>query len=139
MVAIAHRSMYDDTRLVLLTFQASLPRHAYLPVIIDSLRECLKINSPREELWFSASDVPLKWYVTRSHSPHYLRNFPVGVLYDVFGNGALPWRLTVHVQDFPTAVLLRCPDELTLKSFFWNSLKQVLPAYFYYLSRRRML
>eukprot|EP01127_Copromyxa_protea_P003067 TRINITY_DN1293_c0_g1_i2.p1 TRINITY_DN1293_c0_g1~~TRINITY_DN1293_c0_g1_i2.p1 ORF type:complete len:258 (+),score=32.28 TRINITY_DN1293_c0_g1_i2:485-1258(+) len=94
------------------TFYLSLPRHSYLPMGLDTLREHFNITTPREDMWFSSGEVPLRW------------NYPVGVLYDVFGNNALPWSITVQTQDFPTAVLLRCPDEVTLRSFYWNSLKQ---------------
>eukprot|EP01127_Copromyxa_protea_P003066 TRINITY_DN1293_c0_g1_i1.p1 TRINITY_DN1293_c0_g1~~TRINITY_DN1293_c0_g1_i1.p1 ORF type:complete len:264 (+),score=42.14 TRINITY_DN1293_c0_g1_i1:112-792(+) len=89
-----------------------MARHSYLSMSLDTLREHFGVTTPREDMWFSSGEVPLRW------------NYPVGILYDVFGHRALPWPITVHVQDFPAGVLLRCPDEVTLKSFYWNTLKQ---------------
>lgn len=94
------------------TYYMSLPRHVYLSMNNDTLREHFATTAPKEDIWFSASDNPLRW------------NLPVGVLYDAFANSALPWSVTIHTQDFPTTTLLRCPDDNTVKSFFWNSLKQ---------------
>ena len=52
------------------------------------------------------------------------RHYPVGVLYDLYGNQELPWQLVVHFQGFPSDQLLRCPNEDTVKWQFMNVLKE---------------
>jgi len=101
-------------------FYLSLPRYSYLPLQASSkVRKHFEASVPalvaREELWYSTATgerLPLKWH------------WPIGVLYDVYGGGSVPWPVSVHFQAFPSDRLLRCPDEETIKSHFLNTLKQ---------------
>lgn len=75
------------------------------------------LGKSSQELWFTAQDhaqTPLRW------------TWPVGVLYDLLGDAATPWTITVHTSAYPTERLLRCPDEDTVKSHFLHSLKEAV-------------
>jgi len=64
-------------------------------------------------MWIDYKGKPLKWH------------YPVGVLFDLLcSETELPWALTVHFQGFPHDQLLRCPNEDTVKSHFYSSIKE---------------
>lgn len=51
------------------------------------------------------------------------RQFPVGVLYDLYSDSLL--KLVVHLTNFPERELIRLGNEMSLKKYFMNELKQV--------------
>jgi len=66
-----------------------------------------------DEIWFQSDlGIPLKWH------------YPFGVLYDTYGNGQLPWVLTVHFQRFPIETLIRCPNEEVIRWHFSQMVKE---------------
>lgn len=48
-----------------------------------------------DAVWYSYQDEPLKWH------------YPIGLLHDLLQEVSLPWSISVHVRDYPTAKLLR--------------------------------
>eukprot|EP00013_Stygamoeba_regulata_P001696 CAMPEP_0177637748 /NCGR_PEP_ID=MMETSP0447-20121125/5131_1 /TAXON_ID=0 /ORGANISM="Stygamoeba regulata, Strain BSH-02190019" /LENGTH=273 /DNA_ID=CAMNT_0019139685 /DNA_START=239 /DNA_END=1060 /DNA_ORIENTATION=+ len=65
------------------------------------------------EMWLEFNGKPLRWHL------------PTGVLFDLYGQAdALPWKLVVHFQGYPTDQLLRCPDDETVQKHFMNVLKE---------------
>jgi hypothetical protein len=64
-------------------------------------------------------------FSTISLSLNINRHYPVGVLYDLYGDEELPWTITVHFREFPATQLLRCPNIETIQSHFNNTLKEV--------------
>lgn len=100
-----------------------------------------------DEMWFDFNGIPLKWCVmigwgciacrltwralfVGNMNMHELsdnsRHYPIGVLYDLLATQQdLPWSVTVHFQEFPSSVLLRCGAEDEVKSHVNNTLKEV--------------
>jgi len=70
------------------------------------------VSSRFDGMWFMCGGVPLKW------------NLPVGVLYDLYGQGELPWQIQVNFQNFPADRLQRWEGEAALKHHFINNLKE---------------
>eukprot|EP00457_Paulinella_chromatophora_P012730 gb/GEZN01012962.1/.p1 GENE.gb/GEZN01012962.1/~~gb/GEZN01012962.1/.p1 ORF type:complete len:301 (+),score=30.46 gb/GEZN01012962.1/:26-928(+) len=96
-----------------------LPRLTYLPLVATEVRRHFESSAPplEDELWFSHGGVPLKW------------NIPVGALVDVLQTSTkepLPLHITVHFQSFPTDKLMRCKSVFTVRSHFFNALKESL-------------
>jgi len=89
-----------------------IPRHSYFTLHTEALRKFFAISTPKEDMWFASNGVPLRW------------NLSVGTLYDIYGGSTLPWPITVYTTDFPSDMLLRCPEEATVRSHFFNTLKQ---------------
>jgi len=93
-----------------------LPRLSYLPLVTTEVRSHFLSSAParEDEMWFEADGTPLKW------------NIPIGVLFDLHSNktDTLPWQLTVHFQGFPSQKLLRLKAISTVRSFYFNSLKE---------------
>ena len=82
-------------------------------------------------MWFKCDNIPLKW-CEHPLCPSLMltivpirRNLPLGVLYDLFGKGELPWRIEVNFQNFPANRLQRWESEDSLKAHFMNNLKEV--------------
>eukprot|EP00808_Paulinella_micropora_P029093 g73972.t1 len=96
-----------------------LPRVTYLPLVAHEVRRHFESYAPplEDELWFSLNGVPLKW------------NIPVGALVDMLQtatNEPLPLHITVHFQSFPADKLMRCKSVFTVRSHFFNALKESL-------------
>jgi hypothetical protein len=53
-------------------------------------------------------------------------NVPVGVLYDLFGEGRREMHITVHFQAFPSQTILKCVSPVDSEQFYFHSLKQAL-------------
>jgi len=90
------------------------PRIGYLP-IVTSIAESYfleHVASRFDGMWFKCNNIPLKWHL------------PVGVLYDLYGEGKLPWSIEVNFQNFPEKQLQRWESEASLKSHFMNNLKE---------------
>ncbi|KAL5483676.1 hypothetical protein EMCRGX_G020081 [Ephydatia muelleri] len=64
-----------------------------------------------DEMWLSSEEIPLKWH------------YPVGVLYDLYGNH-LPWNITVHFKNFPEDEILHCQGNEPVKTYFVSKLKE---------------
>lgn len=95
-----------------------IPRMSYLPVISSKIRSHFLSSVAVHEdcIWFEEgkSGIPLKWET------------PVGVLYDLLGDGVLPWRLTVHFQNFPDKELMRIRGPAVVQQTFFSTLKQAV-------------
>jgi autophagy-related protein 5 len=64
--------------------------------------------------WFDVNGEPLRWHL------------PVGVLFDLYANTEqLPWEVTIHFRHFPVNQLIRCVGDETVRSVFFNTLKEV--------------
>lgn len=105
-------------------FYVMAPRQSYLPLASRAAREIFKESAPEVGefgVWYETNGdnkVPLRW------------NVPLGVLYDLFGNGALPWRVLIRFQGFPKSLLVSCTNEADVEASFFNSFKQALSLRF---------
>jgi len=52
------------------------------------------------------------------------RNYPVGLWFDLHGDGLLPWSITVHFEKFPDQDLCRCPSKEAVRSQFMSVIKE---------------
>mmetsp|Transcript_23022 Transcript_23022/g.47092 ORF Transcript_23022/g.47092 Transcript_23022/m.47092 type:complete len:304 (-) Transcript_23022:311-1222(-) len=101
-----------------------IPRMGYLANIVNTVVECFQDSVPRvglnNEVWFEWDKQPLNWQL------------PAGVLYDICSNegtnsgGNIPWRLTVHFQSFPSALLVSCSSDKAFEQHYFHSIKQGL-------------
>jgi len=91
-----------------------IPRNTYFTLVTRSVGDHFKsyVISLVDEMWFESDGIPLKWH------------YPFGVLYDTYGNGQLPWNITVHFQRFPVESLLRCPSDDIVKWHFSQAIKE---------------
>lgn len=55
---------------------------------------------------------------------------PLGVLYDLYGNEQLPWKIYIRFQSFPKSLVTSCLGEADVESAFFHSLKQALSLRF---------
>ncbi|KAL1961556.1 hypothetical protein VTN77DRAFT_1618 [Rasamsonia byssochlamydoides] len=125
----------------------SYPRLSYLPFLLPKLHAffssyLIDPDCQPHQGWFSFEGVPLKWH------------YPVGLLYDLYSgadpisksrdgagsgsvmesqilageekpNSPLPWRLTLHFQNWPDEDLVRLdPDGMVMHDAFINSVKE---------------
>ncbi|XP_035825360.1 autophagy protein 5 isoform X2 [Aplysia californica] len=93
-----------------------VPRLSYFPLVTDKvLRHMMKHVDPEHhgEMWLEFDGQPLKWH------------YPIGVLFDLYGMSTdLPWKLTVHFQNFPEEELLRCSSKEVVQSHFISVVKE---------------
>lgn len=93
-----------------------IPRVSYFPLVYDKLEKLYgraAKQEPSDEIWLSSEAVALKW------------QYPVGVLYDLYGRGGqLPWTVTVHFKDFPEEVLLHCQGKDAVEAHFKSKIKE---------------
>ncbi len=54
----------------------------------------------------------------------YNRNHPIGLWFDLFSDGILPWSISVHFDKFPEQSLCRCPCKDAIRSQFMSVLKE---------------
>ncbi|KAH3738125.1 autophagy protein 5-like [Dreissena polymorpha] len=92
-------------------------RQTYFPLVTERVSKYLAGYVDKEkcgEMWLDYDGQPLKWH------------YPVGVLYDLYGNmgTGLPWKLTVHFQNFPEDELLRCTNRDVVESHFMSVVKE---------------
>ena len=120
--------------------QIACSRVSYLPSLLPRLRaffasSLIDPNSHPHDGWFSFEGVPLKWH------------YPIGLLYDLYAeadpasskggkdghnwdsenlsDSTLPWRLTVHFNDWPDEELVRLDAEgAVMNDAFINSVKE---------------
>ncbi|EFE31834.1 autophagy protein Apg5, putative [Trichophyton benhamiae CBS 112371] len=115
----------------------SFPRLSYLPFLLPRLLDFFKpylIGSDPVypyQGWFSFEGLPLKWH------------YPVGLLYDLYASTepapeqgddkdrrypcreTLPWKLTLHFQDWPDQELVGLDEQgRVMHDFFMNSVKE---------------
>ncbi|XP_060572782.1 autophagy protein 5-like [Ruditapes philippinarum] len=91
-----------------------VPRHSYLPMVTEKISKHFAQYVDKEktgEMWIDFEGQPLKWHN------------PVGVLYDLYGI-SLPWKLTVHFQDFPEEEIIHCVGREAVESHFMSMLKE---------------
>ncbi|XP_045197350.2 autophagy protein 5-like [Mercenaria mercenaria] len=93
-----------------------LPRHSYFPIVTEKISKHLSQYVDKEkvgEMWIDFEGQPLKWHN------------PVGVLYDLYGSySSLPWKLTVHFQDFPEDEIIHCVGREAVEAHFMSMLKE---------------
>ncbi|MCJ1243869.1 autophagy protein 5 [Trapelia coarctata] len=118
--------------------QIHSPRLSYLPFLLPRLHAfftpfLIDPDIPPHDGWFSFEGVPLKWH------------YPIGLLYDLFSGAIpaqaprqrgrddahadesqpLPWRLTLHITEWPADQLVRLDAEgKVLHDAFINSVKE---------------
>lgn len=92
------------------------PRQSYLPLVTDKVSKHLAQFVDKEkagEIWFEYEGQPLKWH------------YPIGVIYDLYAaEGALPWLITVHFQNFPEEEIMHCPNKDVVESHFMSMVKE---------------
>ncbi|KAJ5090909.1 hypothetical protein N7532_009593, partial [Penicillium argentinense] len=122
--------------LALNNLKVSFSRVAYLPSLLPKIRaffasSLIDPNAEQHQGWFAFEGVPLKWH------------YPAGLLFDLYAGAvaasklatggtdlpesesSLPWRLTVHFNDWPAEDLVRLdPDGIVLNDAFINSVKE---------------
>uniref|UniRef100_A0A6B2LDT3 Autophagy protein 5 n=1 Tax=Arcella intermedia TaxID=1963864 RepID=A0A6B2LDT3_9EUKA len=100
------------------SYYLCIPRYSYITMASSAIRkyfaEFVSPSVVNDEIWFDVGGIALKWH------------YPIGVLYDTYGQFQLPWSVTVHFQGFPEEQILRCPDSDTIKSHFMNTLKEAI-------------
>ncbi|KAG0359608.1 autophagy protein Apg5-domain-containing protein [Gamsiella multidivaricata] len=74
------------------------------------------------EVWYDYEGTPLKWH------------YPIGLLYDIHGlqassgrgmNGSLlPWKITVHFQNFPADKLIKSQAVDSCQDYFMSMIKE---------------
>jgi len=91
-----------------------VPRMSFLPIVTDAVKEYFRQSAPSkiDEIWYECNGTILRW------------QFPIGVLYDLYGGDRFPWPITVHFQNFPSGQILRCPEIDTVQKNFMNMLKE---------------
>ncbi|KAI9138807.1 autophagy protein Apg5-domain-containing protein [Paraphysoderma sedebokerense] len=121
-----------------------LPRCSYLSLHTPTIQKFFVEQSislltvgDESEIWYEYNGVPLKWH------------YPIGLLYDLFAATSsissspskspqssqfpaagltpavsLPWKLTVHFQNFPNDKLLKVQNSDTVQDFFMSMLKE---------------
>ncbi|XP_014780325.1 autophagy protein 5 [Octopus bimaculoides] len=93
-----------------------VPRLSYFPLVTDKVQKYFQKFLDAEiqgEFWLEFEGQPLKWH------------YPVGVLFDLYGSEEnLPWKLTVHFQNFPKDELLHCPNKDAVEAHFMSMVKE---------------
>ncbi|ODM96953.1 Autophagy protein 5 [Orchesella cincta] len=98
-------------------FYLMVPRLLYFPLVTDKVRKhFIQYVSPEasgREIWLSdGNGQPIKW------------NYPIGLWFDLFAEGALPWTVTVHFDGYPEDKIMRCSCKETVRSQFMSYLKE---------------
>ena len=85
-------------------FQMLIRRVTYFSMFYEKLEKLFAKETSAavgDEMWLSSEETPLKWLANdmyqELHFSHVHRHYPVGVLYDLYGNH-LPWNITVHFK-----------------------------------------
>ncbi|EGG20133.1 autophagy protein 5 [Cavenderia fasciculata] len=99
-------------------YMMMVPRNSYFPLVTGAVRDYFSHSTlimSDNELWLEYKGIPIKWHL------------PIGVLFDVLvgsESGTQIWNLTVHFQSFPEKILLRCPNEESVETYYKNVLKE---------------
>ncbi|KAK3097153.1 hypothetical protein FSP39_006880 [Pinctada imbricata] len=93
-----------------------VPRITYFPLVTEKITKHFTKYISEEnqgEVWLEFEGQPLKWH------------YPVGVLYDLYNSdSSLPWRISVHFQEFPEDELLHCGSKDVVESHFISTIKE---------------
>lgn len=92
-----------------------VPRGSYFPLVMDKVFVHFQKASNQDssaDMWLENNGVALRWH------------YPIGVLYDMYGNNQLPWNLTVHFRNFPETEILRCGSRDAMEAHFMSMLKE---------------
>ncbi|KAL1914791.1 uncharacterized protein VTP21DRAFT_7883 [Calcarisporiella thermophila] len=101
------------------------PRCSYLSLLTSQIRKFfvdlgLQFFGDDTEIWYEYNGTPCKWH------------YPIGLLYDLLTHNdpssdsiqALPWRLTVHFENFPANQLIRGQAVDATQDFFFSMVKE---------------
>ncbi|KAF9546142.1 autophagy protein 5 [Mortierella hygrophila] len=112
---------------ILEPYFVEVPRCSYLSLITNQIRrdfaaKRLGFTSDEGEMWFDYQGIPLKWH------------YPIGLLFDIHVLQAtsmkkeaelpLPWRVTVHSQNFPGEKLIKNPTLKSCQDYFMSMIKE---------------
>ncbi|XP_006822372.1 autophagy protein 5-like [Saccoglossus kowalevskii] len=93
-----------------------VPRQSYLTLVTDKVQKHFKTYTDPDkvgEVWFEYEGQPLKWHI------------PIGVLFDLYSfSSTLPWKITLHFQNFPDEELLGCRSKEAIESHFMACVKE---------------
>ena len=92
-----------------------VPRMSYFPLVTDKVfRHFQKASNQDDinEMWLECNGQPLKWH------------YPIGVLYDMYGNKNLPWNILLHFKRFPVTEIMRCQGREAVEANFMSAVKE---------------
>jgi len=98
-------------------FYLMLPRLLYFPLVTDKVRkhftQYINPEYVSKEMWLDYNGQPIKW------------NYPIGLWYDVnVTDNVLPWKITVHFENYPEKEILHCPSKDAIRSHFMSAIKE---------------
>ncbi|KAI8602890.1 autophagy protein Apg5-domain-containing protein [Dissophora ornata] len=104
------------------------PRCSYLPILTGQARNHIsarhaQLTSDDSEVWYEYEGIPLKWH------------YPIGLLYDIHvlqaeavqgagGVQPLPWKVTMHFEDFPSDKLIKSLSSDSCQDYFMSMIKE---------------
>ncbi|KAF9391962.1 autophagy protein 5 [Podila verticillata] len=109
------------------SFFLEAPRCSYFSLLTSRVRRhfvdmALHFIGDDAEVWYDYEGTPLKWH------------YPIGLLYDIQGlqassgkgmNGSLlPWKITVHFQNFPADKLIKSQAVDSSQDYFMSMIKE---------------
>ncbi|XP_021948161.1 autophagy protein 5 isoform X1 [Folsomia candida] len=93
-----------------------VPRLLYFPLVTDKVRrhfaQHVNPEIANNEMWLEYNGQPIKW------------NHPIGLWFDLFSDGILPWSISIHFDKFPEQNVCRCPCKDAIRSQFMSVLKE---------------
>ncbi|GAM21472.1 hypothetical protein SAMD00019534_046470 [Acytostelium subglobosum LB1] len=128
-----------------------VPRNSYFPLITGVVRDHFSYSTLviSEELWLEYKGIPLKWHLpigvlfdmlvaddsvgggnnnsnNNNSSNNNNNSNSNSSSNDYHGSNSTPviWNVTVHFQSYPEKVLLRCPNEESVQTYYKNVLKE---------------
>ncbi|KAF9918939.1 autophagy protein 5 [Lobosporangium transversale] len=109
------------------SFFYEAPRCSYFSLLTTHVRKhfvdmALHFIGDDAEVWYDYEGIPLKWH------------YPIGLLYDIHGLQAsggnatkgslLPWKITVHFQNFPADKLIKSQAIDSCQDYFMSMIKE---------------
>ncbi|KAF9978251.1 autophagy protein 5 [Actinomortierella ambigua] len=110
------------------SFFVEAPRCSYFSLLTSQVRKhfvdmALHFIGDDAEVWYDYEGTPLKWH------------YPIGLLYDLHGIQAssnkpgaretlLPWKVTVHFQNFPADRLIKSQAVDICQDYFMSMIKE---------------
>ncbi|KAF9283558.1 autophagy protein 5 [Mortierella alpina] len=100
------------------------PRCSYLSSVNNQICRHFggKVPQSLSDVWYEYEGTPLKWH------------YPIGLLYDIHvlqshsqkasEASMLPWKITVHFQDFPADKLIRHSTADSSQDYFMSMIKE---------------
>jgi len=92
-----------------------IPRMSYFPLVTDKVfRHFQKASNQDDinEMWLESNGQPLKWH------------YPIGVLYDLYGDNSLPWNVTLHFKRYPVNEIIKCLGRECVEAHFMSTVKE---------------